>query len=330
MRVESSVTAVTWLPFEALDRMPTVPLELAVAHYDDHPGEVLGDLDALRNEDAFREANDLRAWIEVESGEIVAYGHEGSVLRPGPPLELGLTQVAFPAVEFPVIRPEPELADGSVRFVQTAGGRIGLPAPQEVRGEPFFHLGAASAWTTLELTLHADGTSESALLAASPFPRHSVYGADSELIRDVGLVDFEQWYREALGIETPWGGEKTPAFAAAVESRLERALASTVLRSGVRMPRRRLNPGEILVSQGDRGSALFLLLDGVLDVEVDGAVVARVGSGGILGERAVLEHGVRTATLRAVRSSRIAVIDADKIDRRALASVSVVHRREPV
>ena len=61
------------------------------------------------------------------------------------------------------------------------------------------------------------------------------------------------------------------------------------------------------------GRDVFVLLDGVFDVEVDGVVVAQVGSGAILGERAVLGDGRRTATLRAVRSSRVAVIGPDAI-----------------
>jgi CRP-like cAMP-binding protein len=53
---------------------------------------------------------------------------------------------------------------------------------------------------------------------------------------------------------------------------------------------------------------MFLLLDGVLDVEIEGDTVAQVGSGAVLGELAVLGDGKRTATLRAVRPSRIAVL----------------------
>ena len=53
---------------------------------------------------------------------------------------------------------------------------------------------------------------------------------------------------------------------------------------------------------------MFLLLEGMLDVEIDGETVARVGSGTVLGELAVLGNGRRTATLRAARPSRVAVL----------------------
>ena len=45
---------------------------------------------------------------------------------------------------------------------------------------------------------------------------------------------------------------------------------------------------------------MFMLLDGVLQVEIDGEPVAEIGSGAVLGELAVLGDGRRTATLRAV------------------------------
>ena len=72
MRIESSVTAITWLPFSVLDAMPNLPLGIAVAHFDEPPPEPLRDVGRLRDADAFREVNELRAWVDVEKGRIVA------------------------------------------------------------------------------------------------------------------------------------------------------------------------------------------------------------------------------------------------------------------
>ena len=58
MRIDASATAITWLPFDALDSISVVPLELAVAHYDEPPPDLVPDLDELRHRDAFREANE--------------------------------------------------------------------------------------------------------------------------------------------------------------------------------------------------------------------------------------------------------------------------------
>jgi hypothetical protein len=169
--------------------------------------------------------------------------------------------------------------------------------------------------------LRADGTTEAGLVAASPFPRHSLYAADGRLADVFGSVEFE------LGDGTPWGDERTPAFAAAVESELERRLATSILRDGGKLVRRRVARGETLIQQGKPGQDLFVVLDGVFDVEIDGEIVAQVGSGAVLGERAVLGDRRRTATLRAVRSSRLAVIGSDQISRPNLVEISAARTR---
>lgn len=327
MRVESSVTAITWLPFAALDALPNMPLGFAVAHYDEPPGDRLRNLDQLRDADAFREANELRAWIEVDDGEIVAHGRDGRGFVGRAGLELGPEQVAFPAVEFPVIRPEPEVGDGWVRFGQTVGGRIGLPAPRPVQGEAYFHFGSALAWTTLELLLRADGSAEGRLVASSPFPRHTVYDADGRLAGEHGLANFEGWYRESFGDATPWGD--APVTAAAVEAQLEEELTRIALTTTAKLPRRRLETGDILVEQGEQGADMFLLLDGHLDVEVDGETVARVGAGALLGELAVLGDGRRKATLRAVQACRVAVLPGEAIGGSQLAALARERRHAP-
>ena len=112
------------------------------------------------------------------------------------------------------------------------------------------------------------------------------------------------------------------------ETALERELSKRIMRAGARPEILGLEAGELLVRQGDPGEAIFLLLDGVLDVEVDGAKLAEVGPGAILGERAVLEGGRRTATLRAVTPVKVARAGAEEIDSDALAEVSRGHRRE--
>ena len=76
-------------------------------------------------------------------------------------------------------------------------------------------------------------------------------------------------------------------------------------------------------NQTDAGDELFLVVDGVLVAEVDGEEVAEIGPGAILGERAVLEGGKRTATLRARTRCRVAVIPADRIDRTAIEELAL-------
>jgi hypothetical protein len=327
VRIESSVTAVTWIPSEAIEGMPKLPFELGMAHYDEPPPDSLGNLDKLRERDGFREANELRGWIEVQGGEIVDAGHDGRALIGVTRLKVGPGRLAFPAVQFPLIQPEPEIGPGWARFVQTAGGRMGLPSPRRVRGKPYVQISSASAWTTLQLVVYADGRAKGSLIGASPFPRHWIYDADGKLVEKSGTIDFEKWYRESHGESTPWGGEDTPAFVTAVETELERDLSSSVMALR-KLPRRRLEPGETLVEQGAQEDELYLLLDGVLDVEVDGAVVAQVGPGAMLGERAAIEGGTRTATLRAVTPCRLAVISPEQISKYELTELALTRRRE--
>ena len=63
-------------------------------------------------------------------------------------------------------------------------------------------------------------------------------------------------------------------------------------------------------------------------MDVDGTTVAEVGPGAVMGERAILEGGVRTSTLTALTPVRIAVAEAADIDRVALEELASGHRRE--
>ena len=77
MRIESSVTSLSWIPSEAIKGMTKLPFERGVTHYDKPPPDVIDDLEALRRADRFRFANVLRAWIEVEDGRVVGHGYTG-------------------------------------------------------------------------------------------------------------------------------------------------------------------------------------------------------------------------------------------------------------
>ena len=154
MRIEGSVTAISWIPSEAIEGMPKLPFELGVGHYDEPPPDRLarGDLERLRDADRFREANELKAWIEVEDGAIVGLGYQGGGLVGSTTFRLGPKAIVVPGVPFEVLRADPEISADSVRFVQTVGGRAGFPAPRRVKGGPLFRIQSATAWTTLALT----------------------------------------------------------------------------------------------------------------------------------------------------------------------------------
>ena len=207
-----------------------------------------------------------------------------------------------------------------MRFGQTAGGllSVGMPYRTGPAGSP--RLAAPAAWTTLALTIHADGTSSQALAGASPFPRHWVYDHDGRLIATSGVVDFTGWQADAWDPFTPWGGRDAPVRATAVETALERELSRVMLDSAPHWTR--LRKGATLVAQGDPGHELYLLFDGLLAVEIDGVTVTELGPGAVVGEVALLDGGRRTATLRAVTSCRVAAVPGHRIDRDALAELA--------
>ena len=329
MRYDSCITSLSWIPSEAVTGGTRVAFDTGVTHYDDPPPDRIDDLEALRATDKFRFANALRARIEVDSsGTITGCGYGGGGMMGSTTVRLGVLSYRFQAVQLPDIQREPERGDGWVRFVQTVGGRTGLPAPRRVRRKPFVQWQAPLVWTTLSLTLHADGTAESEVAGASPFPRHWIYDANGVLSHKSGLTDFADWYRRSFGRHTPWGDEDSKALVTAVGTALEREL-SVQLMHGVGKPRlRRLKTGDVLVRQGEPGADMYLLLDGVIRAERDGERLAEYGPGAMLGERAQLEGGTRTATLVAVTPCRVASVAAAHFDPAVLQELSGGHRKE--
>jgi hypothetical protein len=328
MRYESAIISASWIPSEAIPGMMRLPFDIGPVHYDDPPGDHLGDIPALARSGAVRFINELRAWIEVEDGWIVRHGQLGRGWIGRTKLGFGSRMFLFRAIAMRDIQPEPEATKLSVRFVQTAGGRPPLPLPRKLNRPPFVQIVPPVVWTTLALTMKADGSSTPEVVGASPFPRHWIYDASGDLIQKVAVTDFKSWSGDIFGERTPWGSEDSPAFVTEVETALERELSQTIMRGGAKPQIRKLAAGQMLVEQGQPGEELFLLLDGVLTVEVDGKSVAEVGPGAVLGERALLEGGSRTSTLRALTPVRVAVATAEQISPEALAEVASGHRRE--
>jgi hypothetical protein len=296
-----------------------------VTHYDEPPPDRLESLDELRTSDRFREANELRAFIEVEDGRIVNAGHLGQGHIGATTVKVGPAALRFPAVHLPDIQAEPEIGPSSARFVQTVGGRMGLPTPRPVPHPPFVQFWPSIAWTTLALTINADGTSSHELVGASPFPRHWIYDDGGRLVHKSATIDFGKWFNESFGDRTPWGDHNSPAVVAAVESALERSLSSTIMSGGGKPKIRTIPAGENLVKQDEPSTEVYLILDGIFVVEVDDKEVAEIGPGAVVGERAGLLHGKRTATLWARTAGRVAAVPHDALDPEALGSLAAVH-----
>ena len=329
MRIEWSVTSISWIPSAAIAGTTRIPFELAMTHYDDPPPDEWRDLDEVIGPEGARFANHLRAWIQVEDGRIVSYGRSGGGRLSSTLIRLGGRRVLVQAVGYPDLRPAPEVGTDFVRFTQTAGGRPGIPAPRLVKGAPFVKTQSPSVWTTLALTLYTDGSAGHELVGASSFPRHWIYDASGALAGKSALIDFRTWYRTSALARSPWHGQENAILAAEAETPLERRLSLAVMRGGGQQPRPvKVRAGSTILAEGAAGDEVVLLLDGMVEVEVGGAAVAELGPGAVLGERAAVEQGRRTATVRALTDCRIVSYPAAALPPEDLRELATFHRRE--
>jgi CRP-like cAMP-binding protein len=82
-----------------------------------------------------------------------------------------------------------------------------------------------------------------------------------------------------------------------------------------------------LCRQGEYAEQCFVVVDGRADVFVDGARVAGIGPGEIVGELALLATGgVRTATVVAATDMSLLVMSRREFAQLESASPTVVHR----
>jgi CRP-like cAMP-binding protein len=69
-----------------------------------------------------------------------------------------------------------------------------------------------------------------------------------------------------------------------------------------------IEAGDVLVREGTRGNEVYVVIDGKVEVSRDGIGIAELGPGEYFGELAVLDPGLRDATVTATTSGEVFVI----------------------
>jgi hypothetical protein len=303
-------------------------MDRGLMHYDPPPPLAITDLEAMRRRGEFRFANVLRGWIQVADGKIADCGYAGGVRMGLTPVTAGGLRVLLPTKANPVIRHDPQVGPDSVTFVQTCGGRPAFSFLKPSRHPPFLVTRPFTIWTTIELTIGADGSCRQRLAGASPFPRHWLYDDAGQLAEKTALTRVQVWMSSVFGTHTPWGGQDQAPVVAPPETALERTLAEHIMQGGGHPDVRTIAAGEFLYRQAEPGTTIALILDGTFEVRVDGTVVGQVGPGTVVGERALLEGGGRTADLRALTDARVAETDPATISPEQLSELAQGHHRE--
>ena len=328
MQIVRSATSISWIPSDSIPGLLSLPMEKGLMHYDPPPPLTVTDLESMRRRGEFRFANVLRAWIEVEDGKIRDYRYAGGVVMGLTPVTVGGLRVLLPTKGNPEIRHSPQVTGDSVTFVQTAGGRPAFSLFRPASHWPYLVTRPFTIWTTIQLTISADGTSRQRLVGSSPFPRHWLYDDAGRLVEKAALTRLELWLRTVFGTHTPWGGEDNETVVAPPETELERAMSEQIMQRGERPDVRTLRAGEFLFRQAEEGTLMAVILDGNFEVRVDGRVVGHVGPGTVVGERASLEGGWRTADLRAVTDARVADATPGTLSAEQLSELALGHHRE--
>ena len=74
-------------------------------------------------------------------------------------------------------------------------------------------------------------------------------------------------------------------------------------------------PGKVLMRQGEVAHEMFVVVEGTLEVEQDGEIIAEIGPGGFAGEIALLTHAHRNSTVTAKTPVSVLHIDGREFTR---------------
>ncbi|MGO8956870.1 MAG: hypothetical protein ACLQFR_05795 [Streptosporangiaceae bacterium] len=104
-----------------------------------------------------------------------------------------------------------------------------------------------------------------------------VYDGDGTVSLKSGLTDFRDWWHKSFGRHSPCGDQDSSALIIAVETALERTLSVQLMNVGAGPRIERHAAGATVTRQGQPGTDVYLVLDGVIRVERDGERLAEYG-----------------------------------------------------
>jgi CRP/FNR family cyclic AMP-dependent transcriptional regulator len=72
--------------------------------------------------------------------------------------------------------------------------------------------------------------------------------------------------------------------------------------------------GHVIFHEGERGTVMYLLMDGMADLTVGGVMVELDIAGSIIGEMALIDDSARSATATARTDCRLLAVDSKRFD----------------
>jgi hypothetical protein len=298
-----------------------LPFGHGIAHYDKPPPDNSPDVDALLDADAIRFANQVRAWIEVRDGQICDHGMTGGGRLGSTTVRLRKRGHTFAGIALPDLVAQPEVFADRVRFRQTCGGHTGAPVPRAISHPPFVRVSAPLAWTTIVLTLYADGSSESKIADASAFPRHYLYDSAGQLTHKSALIRYKDWMHQSEQRRSPWAGVHEPVPTTQVKQQAERSLADTILVSAS-YEQYQLPAGAMLGSHPIRDDQVAVLLDGLMVILIDDEPAVEIGPGSIFDPSTRIAESKQHAKILARTTARFALLSRSDVDSDALHEVA--------
>jgi CRP/FNR family transcriptional regulator, cyclic AMP receptor protein len=72
---------------------------------------------------------------------------------------------------------------------------------------------------------------------------------------------------------------------------------------------RAFSEGETIFKAGQTGDCMYAIVEGAVNIKIDGAVVERLTAGGVFGEMALIDSSPRSATAVAASDCTLAAVD---------------------